>query len=98
MTRAGIKLYHFILTGAYKILTDDADETKEKKVSALKLLNKITKNELVTAQEGTVCFQVVEEAKTKPNQYQDTILAWTKLARKFEPSTGDSKTILRKCF
>ena len=42
MTRAGIKLYHFILTGANKILTDDADETKEKKVSALKLLNKIT--------------------------------------------------------
>ena len=30
MARAGIKGYHFLLTGAKKIPADDADETKER--------------------------------------------------------------------
>ena len=30
MERAGIKVYHFLLTGAKKIPADDADERKEK--------------------------------------------------------------------
>ena len=42
-----------------------------------------------------VCFQIVEEAKTQANKYGDTRLAWIKLSRKFDPTTGYFKKILR---
>ena len=54
MTIAGIKGYHVLLTGAKKIPADDADKTKEKYISSLKLLNFTADNELMIAQEDTV--------------------------------------------
>ena len=54
MERAGIKVYHFLLTGAKKIPADDADERKEKEISALKLLYVTAYNEIILAQEDTV--------------------------------------------
>ena len=61
MARSGIKGYHILLTGTKKILADDADETQEKEISALKLVNFKAYNELILSQEDTVCFQIVEE-------------------------------------
>ena len=54
MKIAGIKGDHVLLTGAKKIPADDADETKEKYISALKLLNFTAYNDLIPAQEYTV--------------------------------------------
>ena len=45
-----------------------------------------------------VCFQIIEEAKAEANKYRAARLAWTKFTRKFEPTTGDSKTRLCKKF
>ena len=36
--------------------------------------------------------------KTKSNKYGYARIAWVKLLRKFDPTTGDSKTILHKKF
>ena len=49
MARAGIKGYHFLLTGAKKIPDYDADKQK-KDISALKLLNFTVYNNLILAQ------------------------------------------------
>ena len=50
-----------MLTYDREILKDGADEKKLKKVSELKLLSKTAYNELILAQEYTVCFKIVEE-------------------------------------
>ena len=49
---------------------------KQKIVSGLKLPNKISYNELIIAQEDTVCFQLVEEAKTIANSFGDAKQVW----------------------
>ena len=66
MARYGIKGYNVLLTGDTKNLED---KTKEKEVSDLKFLNNTAYNELILAQESTVCFQISEEAKKKYNKY-----------------------------
>ena len=99
MARTEIKGYHVLLTGDNNIPAGGADKTQEKETSALKLLNFTAYNELILAQEYTLCFHIVEEANTKANIYEDTRLAWTKLSGKFEPTTGASKTrILKKIY
>ena len=78
-----------------KILVCDAEETKYKGVIAtLNVLNTTAYNELIIAQEDTVCFQIAEEAKTKANRYRYTRQVWVKLSGKFDPTTTSSKTIL----
>ena len=62
-SRSGIKGNHFLVTNAKKIRADDSDKKKEKEIAALKLLNFTEYNELILAQEDTVCFQTIEEAK-----------------------------------
>ena len=42
-----------------------------------------------------VCFNIFGEEKTKADNYGDAEQAWMKISRKFEPTTGDSKT--RRC-
>ena len=96
--RAEIKGYHVLLTGAKKIMVDDAKKTKEKEIATLKLLRLTSYNELILAQEDSVFFQIIEESKKKANKYGDARLAWTKHSRKFEPTTGDSNTGLCKKF
>ena len=59
MARSEIKGYHVLITGAKKILADDADKT-EIKHYALKLINLTAYNELILAQEDMVCFQMIE--------------------------------------
>ena len=49
---------------------------KQKIVSGLKLPNKISYNELIIAQEDTVCFQLVEEAETIANSFGDAKQLW----------------------
>ena len=98
MTRSGIKGYHVLLPGAREIPVNNADKTKVKEISSLKLLNFTTYNNLILTQEETVFFHIVEESKTKANNYGYTRLAWTKLSRKLEPTTGYSNTRLRKKF
>ena len=71
---------------------------KIKGVSEFKLLNKTAYNELILAQEDTVCFHIIEEAKTKANKYGDARQAWMKLSRNFDPNTGSSNTRLRRKF
>ena len=77
MAISGSKGYDVQITGAKKILADDANKTKKKDIAALQLLNFTAYNDLILAQEDTVCFHIVEEAKTKANKYRDTRLAWT---------------------
>ena len=88
----GIKVYNVLLTGANKITADKVDETIEKIVSELKLLNKTAYSKLILSQEETVCFHIFEEAKTKANRYGDTRQTWMKLSRNFDPSTGAFET------
>ena len=47
MERVGIKIYDVLLTCDKKIPAYDAEKTKEKVVSALKLLKKIAYDELI---------------------------------------------------
>ena len=63
MARSGIKGYDTLLTGDKKNSADDADETKDEGVSALKLLNKKAYNELILAQEDTVCFRSLKKRR-----------------------------------
>ena len=49
-------------------------------------------------QEDTVCFQIIEEAKTKSNKYGDARIAWTKLPKKIEPTKDAPKIVLGKKF
>ena len=51
MARYVIKGYHVLITGAKKILADDADKTEDKEFSALNLLNFTSYNELILSQE-----------------------------------------------
>ena len=88
--------YHVLITGSTKIPADGEDKIQEKEISELKLLNFTAYNELMLAQEDTAFFQITEEAKTESNNYGASRLAWKKLSRKFEPTTGASKTRLRK--
>ena len=81
-----------------KILEDDTDKIEEKEVSELELLNFTAHNELILAQEDTVCFQIIEETNIKSNKYGDARQAWMKISRKFDPTTGDSKIRLHKKF
>ena len=54
---------------------------------------------MIILQEDMVCFQIVEEAKTKTNNYGGARLVWVKLSREYEPTTGSSKIRLRnECF
>ena len=71
MTRSGIKGYHVLLPGAREIPANNADKTKVKEISSLKLLNFTTYNNLILTQEETVFFHIVEEVKTKSNKYID---------------------------
>ena len=71
MARYVIRVYNVLIIGGWKILEDDADKTKVKVISELNLINKTAYNELILAQEYTVCFQIVEEAKTKDHKYGD---------------------------
>ena len=73
---SGIKVYHVILTGAKKIPANDAEKTKEKENSALKLLKFTAYNEIILAQEDTVYFQIFEGAKKRANKYGYARLAW----------------------
>ena len=50
MARTGMKGYPDLLTGARKILSDEAEKIVEKVISALKLLNFTAYNELILAQ------------------------------------------------
>ena len=54
MSRSGIKGYHVILTSAKKIMADEAEDTKEKEIYELKLLNSTAFNGLIFAQENKV--------------------------------------------
>ena len=100
MARAGIEGYDILLTGDTRIPADDAGERKNKGVeSTLKLLNKKAYNEIILEQEDTVSFQIAEEAKVKANKYGDSARQmWVKISRIFYPTTGTSKTRLRKKF
>ena len=64
LARAGWLGYDIILRGTVKTLADNAeDKTKEDDI--LKELNKNTYNDLILAQDDTVCFKIVEESVTK---------------------------------
>ena len=69
MAKSGILGYNTLLTFDKKIPADDVEERKYKGVSGPTLLNNTAYNELILAQESTVCFQISEEAKKKYNKY-----------------------------
>ena len=60
MARSVIKGYHVLRTSATKIPADEPNETGEKEISAIKLLNFTAYNKLIPAQEDTACFQIFE--------------------------------------
>ena len=62
------------------------------------MLNNAYYTELILTQKETVCFQIVDEAKTKDNKYGNSRQLWIKLSRKFDRTTGASKTRLLKKF
>ena len=68
MAKSVMKGYHVLLECAKEILADVRDKTKEKEVSELKLLKFTAYNELILAQEDTVCFHIIAEANTKANK------------------------------
>ena len=92
MARYGTKWYGVLLTGDRKILVNDSGKTKYEGVTELKLLNNKYYNELILSQKDTVCFQVIEEVRTKCIKYENTIQLWIKSSGKFEATTGNSKT------
>ena len=71
---------------------------KIKKIASLKLLNFTSYNEPILTLKGAVWFQSTEEAKTKDINYRDARLAWTKLSRNIDSTTGVYKTIIHKKF
>ena len=71
---------------------------KKEKFLHLKLLKFTVYNEIKLVQEDTVCFQIIEEAKTKSNKYGDARIAWTKLPRKCYATKEASKIVLGKKF
>ena len=79
MERSGINVYNVLLTGDKIIPSNDADKTKEKGISVLKVLIKTSYNELILAPEDMVCFQTVEESNTKANKQRDERQACIKL-------------------
>ena len=76
MARDEIKGWYVLLIGDKKNLTDNAQKTKEKLISILKLLNKIEYNEMILTQECTVYFHIVEKSKTKSNKYRYARQVW----------------------
>ena len=62
--------YYVLLTSDNKILVDDAEEIKVKRVSEMKLINKIAYNDLVLRQEDTVLFISLKKKKNY-NKYED---------------------------
>ena len=79
MERSGIKQCDTLLIGDKKIITDDAYATKYEWVTRLDILNKIAFNGLIISQEDTVCFKIIEEAKTKYNKYGNARQGWMKI-------------------
>ena len=72
---------------------------KYKLVTAtLKLINKTSYNKIILAQEDMVCFQILDEEKTKSNKYGNTRQACVNLSINFDAATDTSKTILNKKF
>ena len=92
MAGSKIKGYNILVTGNTKILVDDTEEIKEIGVTvSLNFLSKTAYNKIILSQEDTVCFNITEEARTKPNDYKGSNQARVKLSRLFDPTTGYSK-------
>ena len=92
MARYGIKEFNTLLTGDNKIPVYYEEEKIYKGVPGPKLLNNTAYNQLIIAQEYTVCFQIAKEAKKKYNKYGNKRQAWMTVLRKIDPTTGDYKT------
>ena len=52
----------------------------------------MTYNKLILSQDNTVSFRVSEEAATDNLPNGEARKVWDKLSRKFQPTTGASKT------
>ena len=76
-----IKGYHVLLTGAKTISADEKEKRKDKEISELKVLNFTVYNDLILAQDDTVCFHIIEEAKTEANKCRDARLEWAKISK-----------------
>lgn len=96
MAKYGFKGYNTLLTCDKKIPADDKDETKGKGVFGYNLINKTDYNEVISAQEHMVYFQIIEEAKTNDNNYGNERQAWMKLSGKVRTTTGTSKKLVQK--
>ena len=79
MKRYGIERCDTLLIVYKKIITDDTYATKYEWVTRLDILNKIAFNGLILSQEDTVCFNIIEEAKTKYNKYGNARQGWMKI-------------------
>ena len=55
-------------------------------------------NDLVSEQDDTVYFQIVEESATKELPNGCALRKWENFNKKFQPMTGVSKTIIQKKF
>ena len=62
----------------------------------MKQLNKNKYNDLVLAQDYTLCFHIVQEQVTKDLPNGCALRSWGKLENKFDPMTGLSQTGLQK--
>ena len=72
MERSVIKGYDILLTGDRETLSDNKGKTRDNRImDALNLLNK-TAYKITLTKEDTLCFQIIEESKTKENKYGDT--------------------------
>ena len=84
--------YNILVKGDTKILVDDTRETKDKGVTAtLNFLIKTAYNEIILAQEDTVCFQIIEEERKQSSNYKGSSQTLVKLLIRFDPTTGYSK-------
>ena len=79
-----------------KIPLYNVKRRKKGVTATLKFINNKAYNELIFAQEYTAYFKIVEEEKMKFNKYGEKRQVWVKFSGKFDPTTGASKTILRK--
>ena len=55
-------------------------------------------NDLILAQDDTVCFQIIEAFFTKQLPNGCALRAWERFNKKFQPMARASKTRLRKKF
>ena len=94
MTGSGIKVYRVLLIGAKKIPANNTDETKVKETSSLKLLSFAAYNQMVSTQEDTVYFHIVEEVKKKSNKYGDATLVW----KNFQEHLSQPQGLLRQYY